>query len=555
MSVPAFVQSESVQDVADSVTTAPMTTTSGNFLVAMVTRKTAILITGSPVSDTYGNSWLQAWADGNTNGVFGSGALYYAQNIRGGVGHTVTFTLPSSSNGKALAVAEFTNIASEFALNSTAQTHNESGTAVPPILSGPLAGVSAGQLLIGAASVSHGQSTPASLGLLTDAYAAADGPTEGVLFSYAVVDAADTYYFEYTRGQTGSSNEGYGLATFKGSGIAVVQTTGVSVGSVASVTSSPVTTTSGNFLVVVCALFAKSFSGSPVTDSYGNTWTQAWQRNSGTNGHAACYYAENITGGAGHTVTLTPPGGNDFCAFGLGEFSGINTSSSLDQTVSASGTTMPYNSGLTATTSQADELLIGGGSQSLGVALSYSTVPGDWITVEALSETPTSAYEGVILAYQVAPADGTYEYGMNTGNFGITAHEAVGIASFLPGEPVPFVPDTSTITIRRMRRAPHLNQLHKRITYQSFELLAQVGEGLLSGQGSDPQICLRWSDDGGRTWSREHWTTLGKIGAYRTRVLWRRLGQARDRVFEISMSDPVDVALITAYLEANVGTS
>lgn len=128
-------------------------------------------------------------------------------------------------------------------------------------------------------------------------------------------------------------------------------------------------------------------------------------------------------------------------------------------------------------------------------------------------------------------------------------------AGCTPVPPPPIVIETDTVVIRRMRRTPHLNQDHRRLTFQKFEILAQVGAGLLEGQGGDPQIMLRWSDDGGMTWSQEHWTTLGKIGEYRTRVLWRRLGQARDRVFEVVVSDPVQAELITAYLDVNVGTS
>ena len=56
-------------------------------------------------------------------------------------------------------------------------------------------------------------------------------------------------------------------------------------------------------------------------------------------------------------------------------------------------------------------------------------------------------------------------------------------------------------------------------------------------EGADPQVMLRWSDDGGHTWSNEHWAKMGKIGQYFSRVLWRRLGMTmkiRDRVYEIS---------------------
>jgi hypothetical protein len=62
---------------------------------------------------------------------------------------------------------------------------------------------------------------------------------------------------------------------------------------------------------------------------------------------------------------------------------------------------------------------------------------------------------------------------------------------------------------------------------------------------------LRWSDDGGHTWSNEHWAVLGKIGVYQQRVFWRRLGMTekiRDRVYEVSGSDPIKIAIIDAEL-------
>jgi len=69
--------------------------------------------------------------------------------------------------------------------------------------------------------------------------------------------------------------------------------------------------------------------------------------------------------------------------------------------------------------------------------------------------------------------------------------------------------------------------------------------------GYDPEVMLRWSDDGGHTWSNEHWSPLGRIGAYGHRTFWRRLGMTlklRDRVYEVSMTDPVKVAIMGAEL-------
>jgi hypothetical protein len=100
---------------------------------------------------------------------------------------------------------------------------------------------------------------------------------------------------------------------------------------------------------------------------------------------------------------------------------------------------------------------------------------------------------------------------------------------------------------------PGKNDL-KRTAQHSLQLDIESGVGLNLGQGSDPQVMLRWSDDGGHTWSNEHWSPVGKIGEYYKRVFWRRLGMTlklRDRVYEVSMTDPVKVAIMGAELHAS----
>jgi hypothetical protein len=73
----------------------------------------------------------------------------------------------------------------------------------------------------------------------------------------------------------------------------------------------------------------------------------------------------------------------------------------------------------------------------------------------------------------------------------------------------------------------------------------------ITTQGADPKVMLRWSDDAGHTWSNEHWSPVGKIGAYYHRVFWRRLGMTlklRDRVYEVSGTDPVKTVIMGAEL-------
>lgn len=114
---------------------------------------------------------------------------------------------------------------------------------------------------------------------------------------------------------------------------------------------------------------------------------------------------------------------------------------------------------------------------------------------------------------------------------------------------------------RRLRRAPHLVSDFQRQYFDELQIQFQPGVGLtgittpLNNEvvGADPQAMLRWSNDGGSTWSKEYWTSIGLIGKYKNRAIWRRLGMARDRVFEVVVSDPINAVIISANLKATAG--
>jgi hypothetical protein len=107
--------------------------------------------------------------------------------------------------------------------------------------------------------------------------------------------------------------------------------------------------------------------------------------------------------------------------------------------------------------------------------------------------------------------------------------------------------------IRRIRRAPHITSDLQRQYFHELQIQFQPGVGLSTGQGQDPQAMLRWSNDGGSTWSNEYWTSIGKQGKYLNRAIWRRLGFSRDKVFEVSISDPVKAVIVSANLKAEAG--
>jgi len=113
--------------------------------------------------------------------------------------------------------------------------------------------------------------------------------------------------------------------------------------------------------------------------------------------------------------------------------------------------------------------------------------------------------------------------------------------------------------LRAWRALPTGGNNLKRAFHHELQLDCQSGVGLDGvAQGTDPQVMLRWSDDGGHTWSNEHWRSMGAIGNTQTRVIWRRLGSTnklRDRVYEVSGTDPVKISLIGAELRMSEGAS
>lgn len=106
-------------------------------------------------------------------------------------------------------------------------------------------------------------------------------------------------------------------------------------------------------------------------------------------------------------------------------------------------------------------------------------------------------------------------------------------------------------TIQRRAIAPSIWNGAKRVTMSAFQIDFQVGNKLLrSGVDIDAQAMLDWSNDGGNTWSNEHWAGLGQVGQYRARAIWNRLGQFRQRNYRVTVSDPIPVRILGAYGEA-----
>lgn len=106
--------------------------------------------------------------------------------------------------------------------------------------------------------------------------------------------------------------------------------------------------------------------------------------------------------------------------------------------------------------------------------------------------------------------------------------------------------------LRTWRALPPNQQSFNPLRYNSLQIDCQTGMSI--PDGTTPQMMLRWSDDGGDTWSNEVWADGNQPGNTGSRVLFYRLGMTKrgkglDRTFELSGTDPVPVALIGADLD------
>ncbi len=118
--------------------------------------------------------------------------------------------------------------------------------------------------------------------------------------------------------------------------------------------------------------------------------------------------------------------------------------------------------------------------------------------------------------------------------------------------------------IIRLQRGPinfqNLSQLfHERFTIDlETGVGRQQGEpylsGVQTGEAVNPELMMRHSDDGGHTWSSQRKTSIGKVGQYLARAVFRRLGKSRERVYEISLSAPVKWHVLGARISARTGS-
>jgi len=192
-----------------------------------------------------------------------------------------------------------------------------------------------------------------------------------------------------------------------------------------------------------------------------------------------------------------------------------------------------------------------------------ATVVGD---VEAFTHT----YKGHVF-YVLSHAGGTFVLDVNTGlwhereSYTLNRWRARGyvraygkdlVGDFQEGR----IGELDALTYQEFSNplvasaaSPAVKSENNWATHGYLELEFETGVGLATGQGSSPEVGLRWSDDGGRTWGNPLLRSLGAVGDFGKVVRFNTLGRAKSRVYEFFVSDPVPRNLLSAWGEVRSG--
>lgn len=110
-----------------------------------------------------------------------------------------------------------------------------------------------------------------------------------------------------------------------------------------------------------------------------------------------------------------------------------------------------------------------------------------------------------------------------------------------------------SLPIQRKIVSDHMDFDTRFVRCSDLEIRAEMGVGLVSGQGSDPKVTLEVSKDFGNTWSVPLTRSLGAIGNFDNRLHWSLIGMSRKFTFRVTAMDPVPIVIYGARANFNVG--
>lgn len=144
-----------------------------------------------------------------------------------------------------------------------------------------------------------------------------------------------------------------------------------------------------------------------ITDTRGNTWVADMTVTTGGGERTlARWRAANPTAGP-NTITIAVSGTLDTQRVWVGEYSGVATASPLDRTASATGSSTTPSSGATATTTQANELVLGA-FVTVFAGYVFTGPGGAWTDRSEVADERLNVIEQIATSTDTFTATGTY---------------------------------------------------------------------------------------------------------------------------------------------------
>jgi hypothetical protein len=183
------------------------------------------------------------------------------------------------------------------------------------------------------------------------------------------------------------------------------------------------------------------------------------------------------------------------------------------------------------------------------VAFSYMHNGHPFYQINFLTDNASWLYDGIMGIWSEIKTGNNRslsEYAISFNNHIVSYDKTIGNLYYIDGHTftdngLPLISEIIT---------PHSTDRKELSSIAEIQIDMGIGIGLSTGQGSNPQVILQVSKDGGNTWGAEKFASFGKAGEYNTRAIFRRLGQAREWTFRIKISEPVYRAITGAWITA-----
>lgn len=256
-------------------------------------------------------------------------------------------------------------------------------------------------------------------------------------------------------------------------------------------------TTTGNLIVVTVSDNGGTAGGiTSVTDSKSNTYTKIPNEQPGSS-CLSMWYAKNITGGASHTITIAwNTGIVSQASFVAQEISGSDTTAPLDKYTSAQGSSTAPSSGATATTSTANQFVVGGVSY-FGTAVTPAAGSGYSNSVTVAFTNASGAQESKVISGAAAQTATFTLSSSRDWACGVATFKASGAVATMEQEGFGFYKDDGSESTMTTLAAQDTNVIRATLTNTILRLLINA-----TNDPASQTFQIEYRQVGGSTWTK-----------------------------------------------------